>query len=118
MGRTASAWPMGIPPERTLPGNPLAGHRRTDRGAAGTGRFAANVELAEAAGQERARLAEQLWYLYHDFSDEGRESGYLPSLAGMSGGNFPEETGRLAAQLEHPEFRADLQKEYQEFMDA
>ena len=83
-----------------------------------TGRFAANVELAEAAGQERARLAEQLWYLYHDFSDEGRESGYLPSLAGMSGGNFPEETGRLAAQLEHPEFRADLQKEYQEFMDA
>ena len=46
------------------------------------GQFATNVELAEAAGYERSLLAERFWELYHDFSEEAREAGYLPSLAG------------------------------------
>ena len=45
------------------------------------GQFAANVELTEAAGYERSLLAEKLWHLYHDFSEEAREAGYLASLS-------------------------------------
>ena len=46
-----------------------------------SGQFASNVELAEAAGYERSLLAEKLWYLYHDFSEEAREAGYLSCLS-------------------------------------
>mgnify|MGYP000482505008 CR=1 FL=1 len=34
------------------------------------GRFATNVELVEASGYERQKLAESLWHLYHDLSEE------------------------------------------------
>ena len=57
-----------------------------------TGQFATNVELSEAEGYERSLLAEKFWNLYHDFSDEARESGYLPSLANNPGRGFPEES--------------------------
>ena len=56
------------------------------------GQFAANVELAEAAGYERSLLAEKLWHLYHDFSDKARDSGYLSCLSGIQRNGFPEET--------------------------
>ena len=42
-----------------------------------SGQFASNVELAEAAGYERSLLAEKLWYLYHDLSEDARKDGYL-----------------------------------------
>ena len=38
------------------------------------GRFATNVELVEASGYERQKLAESLWHLYHDLSEEARSS--------------------------------------------
>lgn len=41
------------------------------------GRFATNVELAEAPGYERRKLAETFWYLYHDLSKEAREQVFL-----------------------------------------
>lgn len=41
------------------------------------GRFATNVELAEAPGYERQKLAETFWYLYHDLSKEAREQFFL-----------------------------------------
>ena len=41
------------------------------------GEYAANVELAEAPGHERAELAQSLWYLRHDLSEEAQEQGYL-----------------------------------------
>ena len=82
------------------------------------GQFATNVELAEAAGYERSLLAEKLWHLYHDFSEEAREAGYLPSLSGIRGNGFPEETKRLAEQLQSPEFRQTLSEEYAAFWTA
>ncbi|MEY8284621.1 SNF2-related protein [Lachnospiraceae bacterium 50-23] len=82
------------------------------------GQFASNVELAEAAGYERLRLAEKLWNLCHDLSDEARESGYLQSLVKNRGGGFPEETERLADHLKNPEFRKDLMEEYAAFWTA
>ena len=83
-----------------------------------SGQFASNVELAEAAGYERLRLAEKLWNLCHDLSDEARESGYLQSLVKNRGGGFPEETERLAGQLKSPEFRQNLAEEYAAFWTA
>lgn len=44
------------------------------------GRFATNVELVEASGYERQKLAESLWHLYHDLSEEARSSNYLAIL--------------------------------------
>ena len=83
-----------------------------------SGQFASNVELAEAAGYERLRLAEKLWHLCHDLSDEARESGYLQSIVKNRGGGFPEETERLAGQLKSPEFRQNLAEEYAAFWTA
>ena len=76
------------------------------------GQFATNVELAEAPGYERSLLAEKLWYLHHDFSEEARAAGYLPSLAKNPAHGFPEETAWLAEQLDSPEFRQSLTEEY------
>ena len=82
------------------------------------GQFATNVELAEAEGYERSLLAEKLWYLYHDFSDEANESSYLPSLAENPGRGFSEESAWLADQLKNPEFRQTLSEEYAAFWTA
>ena len=73
-----------------------------------SGQFASNVELAEAEGYERSLLANKLWNLYHDLSDEAREAGYLPSLSEIKGNGFPEESAWLTEQLRDPAFRQPL----------
>lgn len=83
-----------------------------------SGQFASNVELAEAAGYERSLLSEKLWYLYHDFSEEAREAGYLSCLSKIKGNGFPEETRRLTEQLSDPDFRQTLKEEYAAFWTA
>ena len=83
-----------------------------------SGQFASNVELAEAAGYERSLLSEKLWYLYHDFSEEAREAGYLSCLSEIRGNGFPEETRRLTEQLNDPAFRQTLKEEYAAFWTA
>ena len=83
-----------------------------------SGQFTSNVELAEAAGYERSLLAEKLWYLYHDFSEEAREAGYLSCLSEIKGNGFPEETRRLTEQLSDPAFRQTLKEEYAAFWTA
>ena len=83
-----------------------------------SGQFASNVELAEAAGYERSLLSEKLWYLYHDFSEEAREAGYLSCLSEIKGNGFPEETRRLTEQLSDPAFRQTLKEEYAAFWTA
>lgn len=82
------------------------------------GQFATNVELAEAPGYERNLLAQQLWYLYHDFSSAAIDAGYLPSLAENPARGYPAETAWLAAQLDIPEFRQSLAEEYTAFQAA
>ena len=83
-----------------------------------SGQFASNVELAEAENYERTLLAEKLWNLYHDFSEEAREAGYLTCLSDIRGNNFPEETGRLTELLSDPAFRQTLTEEYAAFWTA
>ena len=82
------------------------------------GEFATNVELEEAAGYERMGVAQSIWYLYHDLSDEARNMGFFPSLSDIQGNGFPKETEWLAEQLNQPEFLETLKAEYRSFITA
>ena len=79
------------------------------------GEYAANVELAEAPGHERAELAQSIWYLRQDLSEKARAQGYLSCLSDMRGGGFPEETARLAERLTDPAFREVLMDDFAQF---
>ena len=79
------------------------------------GEYAANVELAEAPGHERAELAQSIWYLRQDLSEKARAQGYLSCLSDMRGGGFPEETARLAERLRDPAFREVLMDDFAQF---
>ena len=79
--------------------------------------FAYKMKL-DAMKHERSLLAEKLWYLYHDFSEEAREAGYLSCLSEIKGNGFPEETRRLTEQLSDPAFRQTLKEEYAAFWTA
>ena len=79
------------------------------------GEYAANVELAEAPGHERAELAQAVWYLRQDLSEKARAQGYLSCLSDMRGGGFPEETARLAGRLRDPAFREVLMDDFAQF---
>ena len=83
-----------------------------------SGAYASNVELAEAGQHERMQLAQALWYLKHDLSDEVREQGYLSCMDTLRGGGFPDETARLAEQLTNTDFRETLSGEFAQFYAA
>ena len=83
-----------------------------------SGAYASNVELAEAGQHERMQLAQALWYLKHDLSDEAREQGYLSCMDTLRGGGFPDETARLAEQLTNTDFRETLSGEFTQFYAA
>ncbi|MDO5714789.1 MAG: conjugal transfer protein, partial [Tissierellia bacterium] len=80
------------------------------------GEFASNVEVIESASYERGKIAESLWYLKRDFSDEVKDN-YLPSLNEIRGSGFPEETENLGKKLEDKNFRSELKKEYETFLE-
>ena len=82
------------------------------------GKFATNVELAEAPQYERNQLATSLWYLYRDLSEKGREGNYLNILHQDKFRGFPDETEHLTEQLSNPQFRSILTQQYAEFLDA
>jgi N12 class adenine-specific DNA methylase len=83
-----------------------------------SGAYASNVELTEAGQHERMQLAQALWYLKHDLSDEAREQGYLSCMDTLRGGGFPDETERLAEQLTNTDFRETLSGEFAQFYAA
>ena len=83
-----------------------------------SGAYASNVELAEAGQHERMQLAQALWYLKHDLSDEAREQGYLSCMDTLRGGGFPDETARLAERLTDSSFRDTLSGEFAQFYVA
>ena len=82
------------------------------------GEYASNVELAEAAGMEQRKLAEDLWYVKHDLSEHAVEQGYLSSLSDIRANNFPDETENLFRQLADPAFRNVLIDEFAQFAAA
>ena len=83
-----------------------------------SGAYASNMELTEAGQHERMQLAQALWYLKHDLSDEAREQGYLSCMDTLRGGSFPDETARLAEQLTNSDFRNTLSGEFAQFYAA
>jgi N12 class adenine-specific DNA methylase len=82
------------------------------------GQFATNVELVEAHGYERQKLAESLWYLYRDLSGEAKEGNYLAILNQGKFRRFPDETADLADKLNDPQFHSILVQQYAEFREA
>ena len=72
------------------------------------GQYATNVEVVEAEGFERTRMAESLLYHYGDMSEAAREQGFMPSLADCRKGGFPDATERMAEALKDPAFRQQL----------
>ena len=82
------------------------------------GKYASNVELAEAELHERTELSHKLWYLRGDLSDEAREKNMLSILDDYRRGGFPDATARLAEDLKDPAFRERLAADYSAFMDA
>ena len=82
------------------------------------GKYASNVELAEAELHERTQLSHKLWYLRGDLSDEAREQNMLSTLDDYRRGGFPDATARLAEDLKDPAFRERLAADYSAFMDA
>ncbi len=83
-----------------------------------SGEYATNVELVEAPGYERTKVAESLWYLVHDLSEAGREQGCLASLHELGSGGFPDATKALADKLADGAFRSVLMVEYQRFLET
>ena len=82
------------------------------------GKYASNVELAEAELHERTELSHKLWYLRGDLSDEAREQNMLSTLDDYRRGGFPDATARLAEDLKDSAFRERLAADYSAFMDA
>lgn len=82
------------------------------------GKFAANVELAEAENHERMTLAQNLLYLRGDMSSEAIEQHFLGSLEEYHSVGFPDAAARLSDALKDPAFRQNLSVELETFMDA
>ena len=82
------------------------------------GRFATNVEIAEAPGFERRELAQSILYLAHDLSDEAMERGLLATYRSSWNEGYPAQTEKIAAMLADPETRDALVEEYRQFMVA
>jgi len=82
------------------------------------GKYATNVELAEAEFHERTELSQKLWYIRGDLSDEAREQNILGTLQDYRRGGFPDATARLAEDLKDPAFRQTVSADFTAFMDA
>lgn len=79
-----------------------------------TGKYATNIELIEAMSNERKELAEKLWYLKGDLSDEVKDH-YLPILNEKQRLGYPEKIEYLAKMLQDKDFRTNLRAEYISF---
>ena len=79
------------------------------------GTFASNVELEEALGMERRQIAELVWFLRQDLSEDARDR-YLPSIADME--RYPADAGRdrIADRIADPEFRSRFEEDLRAFI--
>ena len=80
------------------------------------GRFASNVELAEAGGRVRSELAQSLLYLKHDLSEEANQVGYFSSMDDLPAG-YPDATAALAEKMEDSAFADTLRGEFLTFLN-
>ncbi len=78
------------------------------------GQFAGNIELAEAADFERQQLAERLWHLTSDVSDDT----FLSGVREVKEGGFPLAAAKIAQLLSAPEYRERVAQELRDFRTA
>ena len=79
------------------------------------GHYLPQDALASVSGYERTRLAQTLWYLHSDFTDEARQTFFDPE---MFRGGFPDSTASIAELFAQPENRAEITAELERFADA
>ncbi|MBQ8905940.1 MAG: hypothetical protein IJY85_06180, partial [Ruminococcus sp.] len=82
------------------------------------GQYATNVEVVEAEHYERTKMAETLWYMHRELTEEARERGLLETLNDYRRGGFPDATARLAEALKDPDFLQKVSNEYADFLAA
>ena len=82
------------------------------------GKFASNVELAEAHGHEIADVASHLWYMQREIDKDLRDGGMLASVEQNYRGSYPDDTAKLQEALRDPAFREQLSSEYLVFLEA
>lgn len=82
------------------------------------GKYASQDRLDAAWGNECLELAQKMWYMRHDISDEARKRGFLPYLSKLCGGGFSESTERIAGALQEEEGKTALAAELGEFAQA
>lgn len=78
------------------------------------GKFATNVELAEAKSHEYNLCAEKLYHLYHDITDESRREYFSEFIFN---GTFPEVTERISGMLAVPDMQKVIADEMSRFAD-
>ena len=79
------------------------------------GQYLPQDALVSVSGYERTRLAQTLWYLHSDFTDEARQTFFVP---GMFRGGFPDSTDSIAELLAQPDSHAEITSELERFADA
>lgn len=80
------------------------------------GRFATQEKLDGAQGNEYKELAEKLWYVRRDFSNEAHEQGFDLGITQLYG--FPEVSAQIAERLKDSESRNELIIKLSEFVGA
>lgn len=81
--------------------------------------FAGEFEIAEALGYERERIANDLWLIARDLSDEGKKQGLFSFIRteayAASSGGFPEQVEKLAQMLAEDSQLSQIVAEYEVF---
>ena len=78
------------------------------------GRFASNVELAEAKHNELKNTAESLWYMVRDVDDEYKDT-YFKVLREGKTYNFPDSVAQIISDFENPDYVRTVLSELQMF---
>ena len=79
------------------------------------GQYIPQDALASVDVYERTRLAQTLWYLHSDFTDEARQTFFDNELFR---GGFPDSTAHIAELLARPDSHAEITAELERFADA
>lgn len=84
------------------------------------GRYMPQAELDQVEDFELQEVANSLWYLRQDFSEDAREQNLLPEIGRIyaSGGGFPEQTAQIKELLKQSETLEGLVEEVQSFISA
>ncbi len=80
-----------------------------------SGQYIARDALASVDSYERTQLAQTLWYLHQDMTDEVRQSFFSQE---MFQGGFPDSTAHIAELLAQPEKLEEITNELERFINA